>query len=456
MKVYLGLVLIACFFLTACPTSTNNPTTTNYYQGTEGVRMKFTDNSPPTRLYYYGSQNIGANTNVGAPGDNDFEVNLELKNMGANYAFGVLYFSGYNPNMIYIPPYDLTVANTLQSRYGTTCNPTVGKGNNGWSFFLNCNIDNKIVFNGGTATNQGGYGSVSGDLGYLLGKAGIHWFDNSSLYTTVNLGCPSSTATDKTCSYDFGIDYKNFKFEDGYYGKLAFDYYSKYFKTTYGEGVFPDDYVSGHPFFLAGNNYYYPGGEMSYVNAPSTVTSFPVGLDDTDQPIVATACYIYTTHATPSVCIDRYPYDGSRKVCTPSTQSWPKSQGAPVAITRIEQENTPEKILFTIHIKNVGTGQVYDPRSINKCNPWNPTRTTERDKNVVQLIWISLGTVGYENMVCHPDYWVRLNNGEGVVTCEYALPANTPSTAYKDNLVVELTYGYSQTIQKSVHIKRVT
>jgi hypothetical protein len=64
----------------------------NYYTGSEGVRMQFSDlSSPPPRMYYHSDASVD---------DNVFDVVVDLHNLGTAYTLGALYISGYDPSMI--------------------------------------------------------------------------------------------------------------------------------------------------------------------------------------------------------------------------------------------------------------------------------------------------------------------------------------------------------------------
>ncbi|RJQ17361.1 hypothetical protein C4573_04890 [Candidatus Woesearchaeota archaeon] len=444
MRKLLPVFILLSLFLASCSfvSNPNNPKTEKYYVGTEGVRMTFEDNTPPSRVYFYSDGNVN---------DNTFDINVKLDNQGANYAMGSVYISGYNPSILSIPPFAQE-----QNLYGiNSCDIAAGSVSGNENIAFDCFFGQGYGVGGGVFGEFGNL-HVDGNLGELLDSiTGKDWFDeDTQLFGTLNLNCENldQNVNKIHCNFDSALDLQAVSVENAYYGRMAMTQLSQFYQ---GVGIqFPDKRY-GIPFLLLGDNHYYPGGEKDYLNFKATVMQWPQGLDETIQPITATACYAYVTHATPSVCIDKYPYDGGRKVCTVRAQSW-KSQGAPVAITRIEQENTPRKILFKIYIRNVGKGTVYSPFALQKCNPWNPDRVTEKDLNLVWINYINLGTGDPYSMKCNPNRLVRLTNGQGMVTCEYDIPDNAPNTAYPDNLIIEMAYGYSQTVQKSVTIKRVT
>jgi len=162
------------------------------------------------------------------------------------------------------------------------------------------------------------------------------------------------------------------------------------------------------------------------------------------------------------VCIDPDPNSDVRKVCTPKSKTWSGGNGAPVAITSIEQENTPRKIIFRINVKNIGRGTVYDPGKLEKCSPYYPGRVTPEDLNIVYLGDVRIGQTGlrtsaHGGMSCYPEV-IRLdpNTKSGSVTCTYPIEFTQLKSAYETPLVVELWYGYSETEKRNIAVKRVT
>ena len=90
----------------------------------------------------------------------------------------------------------------------------------------------------------------------------------------------------------------------------------------------------------------------------------PFGADKYSPEILVTACYRYKTIADPKVCIDPNPFRAvqERKVCEVRDQSLGGGQGAPVAVTKIEEQVGSDKIHFRIFIQNVGDGEVIEGR----------------------------------------------------------------------------------------------
>lgn len=101
-----------------------------------------------------------------------------------------------------------------------------------------------------------------------------------------------------------------------------------------------------------------PLGSIDSVEFNGEIDNTRLRVDSYNPKILVTACYPYVTKASPTVCIDPSPFDNlEEKVCNIGSQTIP-TQGAPVAVTKIEQEASTNKIQFKIHIKNIGDGDV--------------------------------------------------------------------------------------------------
>jgi len=399
--------------------NTQNPENMKYFQGYRGVDMEFTKAMPPDRMYYYGDLQ-----------DNTFDVNVEVRNNGASWSRGGIFVSGYDPNMIKIYGVDPARGG------GQSCRLDIGNIGYGIfggtfrcdDFYLSAGSDSArdvslLDFGIKDVWNKVGLGNL---LGGGDAYANIYQKKNESVW---NVGFSNS---------NINADYAN-------HGRLLLGMFSGIsFARTFGQ-----------EYLLAGNTYEYPGGEMAYLNFDGNILHWPQGLDQTYQSFMITNCYMYTTYAAPVVCIDPAPYSENAKVCTPKSYTATNGQGAPVAVTLIEQENTPRQSIFTIHIKNTGGGQVFDPGRLEKCSPYSPARVTSDDLNVVYVGDVRVSG-DLMRLKCTPNDFVRLDpkTGTGIVTCAYEIPYAGIKSAYQAPLVLELWYGYSKTIEKRVLIKR--
>ena len=203
------------------------------------------------------------------------------------------------------------------------------------------------------------------------------------------------------------------------------------------------------PLGLRGKTQYNPEGNyetMSYKDTDGV--NVPFDYDKYETDIMVTSCYKYKTTASPTVCIDPEPYRlvQEEKVCTIKDQSI-GSQGAPVSVSRIEEEVSSDKIYFRIFIRNVGGGSVILNDKYNDC----PFDLEHQDMNKV----IVTAKLSHDaSPICTPqgtvDDPLRLVNNQGVIFCSFSKP-NTDS-AYLAPLQIELSYVYSDSISKKIEI----
>jgi len=186
--------------------------------------------------------------------------------------------------------------------------------------------------------------------------------------------------------------------------------------------------------------------------------------------LMATACYKYETTATASVCIDPNPYSTikEKKVCQVHDVTL-SSQGAPVAVVKIEEAAFSAKTQFKVTIRNVGTGDVLKDDQIDKCNPFGTSRLGRED---VDKVYIERIAVGQQELQCWPfvdvtdssakqqSGFIRLVNNEGSVICELEKKDQEGyaggNTAYITPLTVRLKYGYKAIAEKKLQIKVVS
>jgi hypothetical protein len=182
----------------------------------------------------------------------------------------------------------------------------------------------------------------------------------------------------------------------------------------------------------------------------------PFGSEFYEPRIIAAACYKYRTIAEPLVCIDPEPHSvfDEDKVCTidQNGESYSLgSQGAPVAVSRVEQEVSSNNIHFTIEIQNVGRGRVVDTNVRNDC-------PLELDYNDVDKVLVSAQLPFDGSPRCQPsgDYRdpVRLDEtGTGYIFCSFQKPAS--KSAFETVLQIELDYRYLTSIEKQIEIVNI-
>ena len=205
-----------------------------------------------------------------------------------------------------------------------------------------------------------------------------------------------------------------------------------------------------------------PMGGFNTIEFDGDIIGGEIAIDEYNPTIMATACYPYATKASPTVCIDPLPFDERQeKVCRIGSQTLP-SQGAPIAVTKIEQEAATGKIQFKIHIKNTGGADVFKPGddTLNKCSPLGGGRLDRKDFDRVVLKKVQIGgTDLLGDGRCSPfadgtNNIIRLFNGEGFVICILTV-RNDVQSAYTTPLNIELGYNYRSTISKQIRIKKL-
>jgi len=131
------------------------------------------------------------------------------------------------------------------------------------------------------------------------------------------------------------------------------------------------------------------------------------------------------------------------------------SQGAPIAVTKIEQEGDKKRVRFTIHVKNIGGGTVIDWGHIARCSPYYTGPLMQNHKNIVQGFLVNLEG---QRLECSPPSGVIRLDGktqEGTITCLYNIQYQNMQTAYQTPLAIEFWYGYQETDTEKVLFKKI-
>lgn len=196
---------------------------------------------------------------------------------------------------------------------------------------------------------------------------------------------------------------------------------------------------------LYGKDQYNDEGTYDTETFTATSVSLPDETDSYNPNLQISACYKYKTYASPVVCIDPDPYSSELEdeVCTVRDQSLSGGQGAPVAVTKVEESVTKDQVKFKIHFRNVGDGWVIDPDYINSDCP-------DTDRENLNKVDVNVRLSGAQAS-CKPQNPVHLVNGAGYVVCDTQKPSES-TPAYTTPLLIELTYGYSTSISTKVSI----
>lgn len=115
---------------------------------------------------------------------------------------------------------------------------------------------------------------------------------------------------------------------------------------------------------LAGKGHGYPEGDYMVMNFHAKNIDIPGGAAEYPAAFTAKAEYDYRTEASAVVCINPNAFNivKTKDVCEVKAVSFSSGQGAPVAITQIEESITPLdrdlRVEFIIYIANKGKGKV--------------------------------------------------------------------------------------------------
>ncbi len=433
-KTIIIAILLVSLILTACGGSSGGiGSQRDYYVGTAGVEAKFQTGSPPSRLYYYES----------SPDDNIFDIFVDIHNQGSSFTKGGVYLSGYDPSMIKITGIDIQ------------------KTSGNWN---NCGVSlgfNQNLFAGGNLEDYFGEGGnfwkgVSGAIDCVDSGVSGTYYDDTNWETSIR---DIGELTKTPWLEGVGLDITRNGDGASFGLKIGDDFDIKYLNHGTGLLVIMSgmsfSWYNGREYLLRPNTLDYPGGEMTTEAFEVKVENWPEGLDKLDKvPFLLTNCYLYTTFANEMVCIDPAPFEDRPKVCRSTTITRTDGQGAPVAITKIEPEPTKNKVIFDIEIKNMGRGQIFDMGQMNLCGPYGPGTLTRKELNKVYILD---ARIGEQQLQCTPDRMtpIELVNGIRNIRCIYNIDYQSVKTAYETPLVIELGYGYQETSQANVQIKRV-
>ena len=214
---------------------------------------------------------------------------------------------------------------------------------------------------------------------------------------------------------------------------------------------------------LEGKSTINPNGGQDILSFTGKIIAENLNVEKYEPTLLATACYYYLTIAGPSVCIDPNPYSTikEKKVCEVQGITL-SNQGAPIAITKIDEEAFATKTQFRITIKNVGGGDVMKADAANnKCDPSGTQKIEREDIDKVNLLWAKISD---KALMCGPFVdgnvkssggLIRMINGEGSFICE--MPSSDYSnkiSAYTTPLLIHLSYGYRNTAERRILIKK--
>ena len=153
------------------------------------------------------------------------------------------------------------------------------------------------------------------------------------------------------------------------------------------------------------------------------------------------ACYPYLTKAQVSVCVNTNPFVPTARGCVPKPIDL-DSQGAPVAVTHIEESTVPlndkeVELRFRIQVENKGKGIVVQPDKYNTLCLGKSLG--EQDLNSLDIYAQLAGS----QLDCSPAT-VKLTSSDSGTTGEFVCMSKPLpiKDAYKSLLMIKLNYGY--------------
>lgn len=218
-------------------------------------------------------------------------------------------------------------------------------------------------------------------------------------------------------------------------------------------------------FDLEGKSQFNPEGEFGFEKFPSTTIEVDENIKDSFSII---ACYQYKTYGSSTLCINPRILDTGSEIegeCTVGSVTVSSGQGAPVAITKIEEEIIPAgkdslRLELKIHVSNKGGGKVVSDEFFAKDCTGQALLPEEVGEITIDDIRFSNYRLdsGKYSINCNniKDSRFRLSpEGSFIIECYADLyPEVIGSTSFTTPLIVELSYGYSQLSEsKTITVK---
>ncbi|MBT4651349.1 hypothetical protein HOC13_02385 [Candidatus Woesearchaeota archaeon] len=213
---------------------------------------------------------------------------------------------------------------------------------------------------------------------------------------------------------------------------------------------YADQIIKGMPTYLPcgmieGKDIHNLEGGFNQLEFRSSNIKLPPKLFDYHAPLNLLACYKYQTVANPQVCVENnlYQIASEQKACIVKDVSGGGGQGAPLGVSYVRPQMAGSKAIFEISIQNFGTGKVLSPTiGTHQC----AKDLTYKDYDLVAY---SVKLSGVNNLLCKPQGFLRLYNGQGKIICSAIVP-NTP--AYETPITITLDYNYMESILKTIQI----
>lgn len=173
------------------------------------------------------------------------------------------------------------------------------------------------------------------------------------------------------------------------------------------------------------------------------------------QNFIVNTCYDYETVATVPLCFKNDVIENAEdaSICTLTGQKLPQNSGAPIHVTSlVENPLAPYKVMGSMIIEHVGTGDFYGRSDDEDCDP----SVTNMNKYKVHV------EVTSED----PDLAITCSSfggtNEGMLTLYAGAPAtltctftgsNMNTRVYSEPITVKLKYRYGDSVMQSVVVQ---
>lgn len=241
---------------------------------------------------------------------------------------------------------------------------------------------------------------------------------------------------------NFGIQLSNLGAEDIKGGVLVYSGFDSNLVTWHKSDQIPS---------LQGKSFSNPQGSKEIVENNGNIVVAQIG--EVYRPAFeVTACYNYQTNAQIPICIDPDPTGKSPKPCSAQGFSASGGQGAPLAVTAIEQNPSKGKTLFKITIKNSGGGDVFQG-DVNNCLPGG-TGLTYKDLDKVKFGSVTLGKDPLRCQGIDASGSIPLTSGQGVIFC--TADNLQKGSSFQTTMNILLEYNYRTSVSKSIEIVKLS
>ena len=392
-----------------------------FYTGSQGVQIML--DRPPTHLYYHSAD-------LAIPDGNLVEIPVRVRNFGASDSYGAVFLTGFGQSFSVHREVLGDTIDTGRMTEGCTFDLFgIGRAFSEFSFDFSC-----FGLRGG----QTAYGSRQLDIRFEEVAEKFGWNIDSEI--DVRIGQTPGG------SFDFRIGLGGMSISNFYHGKILLAVIDGLDFRRFG----------GIEYRLRGDNPEFPGGGDDYKTFLVRIDQrWPSGQDEFRVPYQVKSCYAYTTFASPELCVDPNPFSGQDKVCRASRVVNLGTQGAPIAITTMNQVNTGRTVEMRFEVRNVGGGTVWDVGQLERCSPYFPE--TGSGRGYRDIVYIGHIDVEGNPVECNRRQ-IRLVDGRGEFTCTYDLrdAERGIGSAYVAPVRMELWYGYEQSINNELRVRRAS